>query len=167
MYGVIHFWVQGKNCKHLQRGITDSHWGLTLSHKPPRTHSEPGRAIASLGSQRWRTIQELNGGEPFRNSMVEDLHHALPVEPSGSRGARSKSLGRLCLTFSLTLRKFTVISLHSSEVRNYQMPDCKHCYFINAWKPFRNSFPGVTPSRRAERNQRTKQLQGTYWKLRN
>ena len=48
------------------------------------THSEPGGTVASLGSLRLRTIQELDGGEPFRNSMVEDLHHALPVEPSES-----------------------------------------------------------------------------------
>ena len=35
------------------------------------------------------------------------------------------------------------------------------------WKPFRNYFPVVGASRRPGRNQRTKQLQGTYWKLHN
>ena len=36
-----------------------------------------------------------------------------------------------------------------------------------AWKPFRNYFPVVGASRRPGRNQQTKQLQGTYWKLHN
>ena len=92
--------------------------------------------------------------------MVKDLHNALPVEPPESLGARSKSLRRLCLTFSLQESSSDTFTLKPPS-HFYNTLIEKH---YNAWKPFRNSFPGVSPSRRAERNQRTKQLQGTYWK---